>query len=443
MSALRVALVSQPRDSLEAAGPQSGSVAIVLAKLAHALADRVDPIAIAPRLAGEAENEIGENRLAIHRVASGNRNLEKALELLDPRMLPRLMRPSYYRGYFERAAKKLAELSPDVVHVMTSAAAGIVFRRSLPNVPLVLHLHDSMLLALPAEAASAQIEPFDAVVTCSDWLAGALRRHLPKQAGRIWHVGNGIDPTVLDNEPLEDKPAIRSLLMVGRISPEKGPHVLLDAFRRLAGAYPDLNVNLVGPLGLLPLGHARLLAVGQPEMAKAIDRFYGQGMSALSSQFRKPAAELRQRLLAQLPSEFHHRVRLAGFQPHDRLSSIYRSADVLVQPSICTEGFGLPVAEAMIHGRAVVASELGGLLDLVEPQKTGLLVPPGDGGALADALAELIDHPETARQFGRAGRRRAVEKFTWKSASDRLADVYQGLDSSSRFNGSSRNGNPI
>ena len=423
---MRVAFVSQPRDSLKAVGPQSGSVAIVLGKLATALGEEVEAVAVAPLRPGEPDLEIGEGGLAIHRVASGSRELEKLLELLDPRSPPRLMRKAYYRQYFERVAARLLQIRPDVVHVMTAAPAGPVLRRTLPNVTLVLHLHDSMLGTLHPATAATLVEPFDAVVTCSDWLAGMLRRHLPGHAGRIWPVGNGIDVPEIGPEPGRCRP-IRKLLMVGRISPEKGPHVLLDAFCRLAPDYPDLTLDLVGPLGLLPLGHARLLAKGQPAMGAAIREFYGSGLNALWAQFHQPAAALMRHLIASVPTELRGHIHFTGPQPHDRLAAIYQAADILVQPSVCTEGFGLPVAEAMASGRPVVAAKLGGLLDLVEPGVTGLLVEPGNAGALADALRLLIDNPERAQALGRAGRRRAVEKFTWKAASKRLALVYREL----------------
>ncbi|WP_169728444.1 glycosyltransferase family 4 protein [Geminicoccus roseus] len=359
---------------------------------------------------------------------AGHRELEKLLELLDPRELPRLMRSTYYRDYFERAAAALVPLRPDVVHVMTSAQAGQVLRRVLPDARLVLHLHDDMLTRLPGKATAGHLEPFDAVVTCSDWLGQALRTHVPSLAGRIHGVGNGIDgiDDTGSSSPEVALP-VRKLLMVGRISPEKGPHILLEAFRQLASRYPDLRVDIVGPLGLLPHCHARLMAKGVPAMAAAVRQFYGGRIGALRSQFFQPAKSLERRLMAELPETLHSRVRFLGAQPHDQMLAAYRDADVLVQPSVCREGFGLPVAEAMAAGLPVVAAGHGGLLDLVEHGRTGLLVPPGDAAALAGAIVTLAEHPDRARAFGLAGRERAARRFTWEVAARRLADVYADL----------------
>jgi glycosyltransferase involved in cell wall biosynthesis len=155
--------------------------------------------------------------------------------------------------------------------------------------------------------------------------------------------------------------------------------------------------------------------------------FYGQGLSAVRSQFWKPAQTLQARLLAPVPAQLHDRIRFLGAQPHDRLADLYRAADMLVQPSVCREGYGLPVAEAMAVGLPVVAANHGGLLDLVVPGETGLLVPPGDVAALADAIETLLREPARAHAFGTAGRTRALRCFTWRRAALRLAEVYRDV----------------
>jgi glycosyltransferase involved in cell wall biosynthesis len=423
-----VAFISQPRDAVRSSGRQSGSVAIVLAEIVKALGGRIRPMVVAPAMSGQPPTELSVEGYPILRVAAGNRNLEKALELLDPRPLPRLMTSAYYRGYFQRAADALVPRRPDIVHLMTSAAAGPMFRRALPDVPLVLHLHDDMLTRIDPALAASQIAPFAAVVTCSRWLAETLRAHVPAHAHCIWPIGNGIDPTLFTDRKVERGPRpIRKLVMVGRVSPEKGPHVLLEAFARLAPAYPELTLEMIGPVGLLPLGHARLMAKNTPSMEAAIRRFYGSDLSTLRAQFWKPGKTLRHRLTSLIPPELRQRISFAGPRPHDQLAATYREADLLVQPSVCREGYGLPVAEAMASGLPVVASAHGGLLDLVEDGVTGLLVPPGDPAALARAVAQLVDDPVRANEMARAGQQRATEAFTWNSAADQLAPVYAKL----------------
>jgi len=112
-----------------------------------------------------------------------------------------------------------------------------------------------------------------------------------------------------------------------------------------------------------------------------------------------------------------------GFLPHDRLERLYARAAVVVCPSH-REGFGVACAEAMAHGRPVVASAVGGLLDLVVDGETGLLVAPGDVGELRAALERLLGDAELRRRLGAAGRRRIGEHFSWPTATSATLAAY-------------------
>jgi len=101
-----------------------------------------------------------------------------------------------------------------------------------------------------------------------------------------------------------------------------------------------------------------------------------------------------------------------GFVPHDRLLGLYERAAVVVCPSR-REGFGVVCAEAMAHGRPVVASAVGGLKDLVLDGETGLLVPPGDVAALRAALERLLGDRGLRERLGVAARERTRRELSW------------------------------
>jgi glycosyltransferase involved in cell wall biosynthesis len=113
-----------------------------------------------------------------------------------------------------------------------------------------------------------------------------------------------------------------------------------------------------------------------------------------------------------------------GFLAHDELERLYERAAVIVVPSY-REGFGVVCAEAMAHGRPVVASAVGGLLDLVEDGETGILVPPGDVPALGAALRRLLADANLRRRMGEAGRRRVQERFSWERVTDATISAYE------------------
>ena len=88
------------------------------------------------------------------------------------------------------------------------------------------------------------------------------------------------------------------------------------------------------------------------------------------------------------------------------------------------EGFGVTCLEAMAHGKPVVASAVGGLLDLVVDGETGLLVPPRDPAALRRALERLLSDPELRRRLGAAARERARERFSWDGVISATLEAY-------------------
>lgn len=112
-----------------------------------------------------------------------------------------------------------------------------------------------------------------------------------------------------------------------------------------------------------------------------------------------------------------------GFVAPRSLSPYYDRAAVVVCPSR-REGYGVVAREAMAHGRPVVASAVGGLLDAVEHDVTGLLVPPGDAGALRAAIKRLLADPALRSRLGTAARERARERFSWPAATAATLAAY-------------------
>jgi len=119
-----------------------------------------------------------------------------------------------------------------------------------------------------------------------------------------------------------------------------------------------------------------------------------------------------------------HAVRWIDRQPHDRLPDIIDRWVLSVAPSIC-ESFGVAALESSAMEVPVVASRIGGLRETVRHGQTGLLVPPSDPEALANALTELLSDEPRRREMGVAGRRMVTEEYEWQSCLDRLEAVYR------------------
>lgn len=427
---MRIALVSQPRDPIAASGPQRGSVAIVLREIARALARRHEILVLAPPRPGEPAAEAAAPGLRLARMVPPAAALHRLLEAADgllPAARPHMARSLYFGGWPGRLAAPLAAFRPDLVHVMCFAQFLPAFARLLPGVPLVLHLHDELLLHLDRPRTSERLAAAAAIVTVSDWLAERLRARFPEHAARIAPIGNGVDlDRFTPGSPGGSGKARERLLFVGRISPEKGLHVLLDAFARLAERRPNLGLALVGEPGLMPRAFLELLE-RTPALETAL-AFYGHGPLERLRRALAGGAGYLGAILSRVPEPLRGRIRIAGPVPHDALVERYRAADLLVAPSVCNEPFCLPVAEAMACGLPCVVSDAGAPPALVG--EAGIVVPPGDPLALASAIETLLDDSERRRAMARAARRQAEELLGWERAVDRLETVYRSLSPS-------------
>jgi glycosyltransferase involved in cell wall biosynthesis len=126
--------------------------------------------------------------------------------------------------------------------------------------------------------------------------------------------------------------------------------------------------------------------------------------------------EVKMRGLAQ-------RVTFTGRLAPKALAREYGRCTMLVQPSLY-EGFGLPAAEALACGTPVVATTAGAVAEVITPE-TGLLVPPGDGAALAEAIRALLDDPARRRAMAEAGPAYAAAHFSWALCAERVVAVYR------------------
>jgi glycosyltransferase involved in cell wall biosynthesis len=188
----------------------------------------------------------------------------------------------------------------------------------------------------------------------------------------------GIEP---DGEPLPYAGNGHRLLCVGRLIPIKGHIVLLRAFAEARQTLTDLELDIAGRGPLEPALRALARELGVAESV----HFLGH-VSPIQT-------------------------------------AIERS-EVVVVPSM-GEGFGMVALEAMERARPVVAAAIGGLGELVQDGETGLLVPPGEAGALRDAILRLAADRELAREMGEAGRRRALQRFLQQFCTDRTELLYE------------------
>jgi len=253
--------------------------------------------------------------------------------------------------------------------------------KSVPDrIPLLLSFHgtdSSKLAALGAAektAWRALLGRCDAVVTCSRELAKRIENAL---AAPLRHhvIYNGVDAGMFVPREAPLAPQASIILHVGRFDRIKGQDVLIDAFSRIAAAFPDAMLHLAGDVD-----------DGGPQLA---------------------------RLRAQVDGlQLTQRVKFFTDVPFAQIPACYAAASVFAFPSR-QEAFGLALLEAGSCGLPVVASRVGGIPELIQEGVTGLLVEPEDAAALAQALATLLGDPALARGLGERLAGRVAADFSW------------------------------
>jgi glycosyltransferase involved in cell wall biosynthesis len=123
------------------------------------------------------------------------------------------------------------------------------------------------------------------------------------------------------------------------------------------------------------------------------------------------------------------KVQFLGFVSSERLAELYSTCDLYVHPAIFddnndTEGLGVVLVEALAHRCPVVASGVGGIVDVIHHEETGLLVAEKDETALAAAILRVLDDPALARRLGETGRTFAERHFDWERITDETEDLY-------------------
>ncbi|HWQ23235.1 MAG TPA: glycosyltransferase family 4 protein [Gaiellaceae bacterium] len=333
---------------------------------------------LSPSLARKLDALSAELDVRVLASAGGGRGADPRFRLA--RRLPLLDGPAFYACLPFRVARELRSFRPDAVLVQgTQETALVLLGRALARVPakVIADVHGdpaapARLYGSPLRRALAPLADLlgriglrraDGVRTISAYTSGVVR-------------AAGAEPTAtfaafMDLEPfLESPPAPLperpAALFVGVLERYKAVDVLADAWRLAAPRVPEATLHLVG---------------------------------------RGTLRGVAERLVAELPAQ----TRWTETLPTPEVARALDEAWVLVLPSR-SEGLGRVVVEAFCRGRGVVASRVGGIPDLVVDGESGLLAPPGDAAALADALVRVLSERALAERLGAAGRR-AVEPW--------------------------------
>ena len=351
--------------------PAIGGVEVLAARLLPALQERGHEfVVITPKPYSNVADHTYYNGIPVYRLPFQNRYAEKTIDyVLDIR---------------RQILKFKQDFQPDLVHI-NAVSRGDFFHLATNNVnrvPSLVTLHGQW---------EKEIEPIvEHTLRDADWVAGCSaaildqgRQLVPEIISHSSVIHNGFELPSLTPQPLPFDPP--RILCLGRLVPEKGFDLAVTAFASINDRFPQ----------------ARLIIAGN-----------GPARSELEQQAAK--------------EKINHAVKFIGWVAPQGIPALINDATLVLLPSR-QDSFPLVALEAAGMARAVVASRVGGLPEVVMHEQTGLVVAPEHRRALARAITFLLDHPQTATRMGQAARRRVQEAFSWEQHVNAYDALYQKL----------------
>jgi glycogen(starch) synthase len=287
----------------------------------------------------------------------------------------------------ERVVALKQAFKPDLIH-LNSSDPGALFHhitRSASLAPLLATIHGLIARDLEENTLLGRmLLSSQWITTCSKAVLLDVRRRLPQVTPRSSVVYYGLELPHLQPTSLSfDKPR---LLCLGRVVASKGFDLALDAFAMISDHFPGTRLVIAGD------GPAR------PDL-------------------EQQAANLG---LADA-------VEFTGWVAPENVPALVNTSTIVIMPSRQREAFGLVALQAAQMARPFIATQVGGIPEIVVHGQTGLLVAEEDSLALANGITSLLEHPEMAIQLGQAAQKRAQEMFGLERFADEYDTLYREL----------------
>jgi glycosyltransferase involved in cell wall biosynthesis len=288
----------------------------------------------------------------------------------------------------------------------TALMAASLVKSEVRSLPVVFTLHDVASKWLPISSKMQMrfflnYQPWSALIAPSRYVANDVTALGHNGQRPVYVVYNGVDTQMFAPAPknitIRKRFGIRNddllLLCPSRIAFHKGIDDLLKAIPTIERFSPKVKVLVSGDGS----------ATDEREIS------YRNRLDSIITKLR-----LAERVVFG-----------EGQLPYAQMPLLYSAADIVILPSSISEGFGLGLIEAMSCGVPVIATGVGGMLEVIEAGNTGLLVEPKKPRSIARAVANLVANPELAAKFSKAGREMVTTRFTAREMARQVFQVYR------------------
>lgn len=397
---MKVAFVCQHFDLV--LPPNQSSIGIWTYEVSRRLGAVCDATVIARRSRGEAA-QVDIDGTHIELLTCAPVRVWGKASRLWSRVCPRaplFSRSFYALDFLIQATRTLRRLAPDVIHLQNFPHYAPAIRRAAPNAAIVLHMHCDWLAQLDRDVMARGVAASDLVVGCSGHVVATALERFANADAPFAVLPNGAPVERLAR--IGARPTAGKVLFVGRVSPEKGVHTLLEAWPKVIAAHPEARLDIVGPPAETP--REFLIDLSEDPDVLNLSRFYRGGTAFRGSY----GSALR----AMIPPQLKHTVNFTGPEPYERIIERCAGASLLVNPSL-SESFGMSLIEALATGTPVVATRAGGMPEIIEATGGGVLVEKNNPAALSDAIIRLLAAPEASAEMGRRGATRVAELYPW------------------------------
>lgn len=367
----------------------------------HLLIIAPEQIPVPPVLGGSVEisiHHIAKELSASHQVTIISREHTGYPALTKDGNLTIIRVPGGSPGnYLNHVLRRLAGHTFDWVQVDNRPLFLPRVKRQFPNTPVSIFLHSLTFVSAPRisrELAFRCLSKADLIVANSLSLQNRLKERFPRLHNKIKKVWLGTDlnrfrpPTPAEKMDLKNRYGLAASFTVafaGRLIPRKGLPLLIRAIRMARNEVPEIKLVVAG---------------------KSQVHGYGMKLKKLARHYRVPVVFL-------------------GQLSHRQMHKLYWMADCFVCPSQKHEAFGLVNVEAMATGLPCIASNIGGIGEIIRDKHNGLLVDHyQDYRAFAARIAYLARHREWGKQLGKQAREDVVKRFGWKTSAGHLINLY-------------------
>ncbi|MBX3083775.1 MAG: glycosyltransferase family 4 protein [Anaerolineae bacterium] len=336
------------------------------------------------------------------------------------RKKPFFTSPAHYYLYAREVGLACRDAQVDVIHVIIFAPLIPTIRALNPHARIILHMENEWVTQMDHGRAARALRDTDCIVSCSDFVSNRIKASFPEYANRAFTVHNGVDIgrfPLRSSQPPADPARPRRIVYVGRLSAEKGVHLLIKAFEQVVKEIPNAHLDIIGPAN--SPAYEYMVPISDDPNVLALKPYFTKWL-------KRGDTHYLDLLQAMVPPHLTDRIFFLGQRPNTEVRNMLESADVFCFAPIWHEPFGIPVVEAMASGVPVVTSASGGIMELVEDGRTGIVVPRADVDALAKGLIRALTDPELVARIVPAARQRAEQLFSWDTSVRQLEKYYQG-----------------